>query len=515
MVKNLPLVLLILDGWGYRLEKKHNAIALARTPHWDHWWQTYPHTLLEASGPFVGLPNLQMGNSEVGHMHIGAGRVVPQDFTRINDAITHGDFAKNPVFVKTIEEMNHQGSSLHVLGLFSEGGVHSHEDHLLAFLTLCDSYQFKRVYLHLFLDGRDTPPQSALKSIQKLQDFLKHHPTATLCSITGRYYAMDRDQRYQRIEPLYQLLTESISPYHFDSASDAILSFYQQNISDEFIPPTIIGKGRAIQDDDCVFFFNFRADRARQLTDALISETFQGFPRVKKPRIKQFISMTQYADYLPTEAAFPPLKLTQTLGEVLENHGLRQLRISETEKYAHVTFFLNGGIETPYPHEKRILIPSPKVATYDLQPEMSAKELTQALIEAIKSQEFEVIICNYPNADMVGHTGNVAATIRAIECLDQAMNEVWQTLEPMGGQLLITADHGNAELMFDDSTHQPHTAHTNDLVPFLYLGKHWHFLKTQGCLIDIAPTLLTLLNISPPDEMTGKPLLVESHVPQA
>ena len=511
MTQSLPLVLMILDGWGYSEEKLHNAIAAAHTPQWDSWWQTRPHTLLEASGVPVGLPEAQMGNSEVGHMHIGAGRVVPQDFTRINDAITNGDYAKITVFIETIEDMIRKGKALHMLGLLSPGGVHSHENHLFAFLTLCAQHQFSAVYLHLFLDGRDTPPKSALASLDRLQKHLIKYPVATICSLTGRYYAMDRDQRWQRIEPVYRLLTEALSEHHFKTPEEAINSFYQHDIVDEFIPPSLIGPGIPIEDGDSVLFFNFRADRSRELTQALIADDFTPFSRQKKPRIAHFISMTHYAQHLATRCAFPPLVLQNTLGEVIEQHGMRQLRIAETEKFAHVTFFLNGGSEQVFAHEHRILIPSPSVATYDLQPEMSAQQLTEALVDAIQSRDYDVIICNYANADMVGHTGDFAATVHAIECLDKAMHDTWQALSNVGGQLLITADHGNAESMFDDTTHQAHTAHTNQPVPLLYIGGNWHINTTKGSLIDVAPTVLALLNITPPNEMTGNTLLVENH----
>ena len=514
MAKSLPLVLMILDGWGYCESKIHNAIATAQTPQWDNWWQTKPHMLLEASGCLVGLPDGQMGNSEVGHMHIGAGRVIAQDLTRINESIRNGDYFKNSVFIKTIEELKRTGKALHIMGLLSAGGVHSHENHLFAFLTLCAQQQFTNVFIHLFLDGRDTPPRSALQSLTKLNEHLVKYPVATICSVSGRYYAMDRDQRWQRVEPVYRLLTETHSEHHFNTAEEAVNIFYQQKIDDEFIPPSVIGKGRDIKDGDAVFFFNFRADRARQLTHAFLTNDFNGFVRTKKPEIAHFISMTPYAEFLPTESAFPTPVLQHTLGEVIANHGLRQLRIAETEKYAHVTFFLNGGSEQVFPLEKRILIPSPLVATYDLQPEMSAAILTKTLIDAIQRHDYDVIICNFANADMVGHTGNVEATIRAVECLDKSMQAIWQALKKVGGQLLITADHGNAEAMFDDDTHQAHTAHTNNPVPLLYVGDHWHFNSTKGSLIDIAPTVLTLLGITPPKEMTGKVLLVEDHATQ-
>lgn len=506
-----PLVLMILDGWGYREETQHNAIASANTPQWDEWWQTRPHILLDASGHQVGLPDKQMGNSEVGHMHIGAGRVIKQDFTRINEAIASGEFAKNPVLIKLIEDMKTSGKNLHVMGLLSPGGVHSHENHLFAFLSLCKEQRFKQVYLHLFLDGRDTPPQSALGSLAKLKQELEKYPVATIASISGRYFAMDRDHRWERVAPVYNLLTEARSSYHFDTAEQAIKAFYAENKSDEFIPPTLIGEGKAIEDGDSLLFFNFRADRARQLTRSFIDETFNGFIRSKQPRLAHFVSMTFYAKNLTTEAVFPSLFLQNTLGEILAANGLNQLRIAETEKYAHVTFFFNGGSEQVYPNEDRVLISSPLIATYDLLPEMSAPELTHSLVDAIRSEAYDVIICNYANADMVGHSGDFNATVKAIECLDRCMHEVWQALANTGGALLITADHGNAEAMFDEQTHQAHTAHTSQPVPLLYVGGDWHFNCTKGSLIDIAPTMLALLGITQPAEMTGNSLLVETH----
>ncbi|WP_028388317.1 2,3-bisphosphoglycerate-independent phosphoglycerate mutase [Legionella fairfieldensis] len=505
-----PLVLLILDGWGYQKNSPYDAISAAHTPQWDEWWRTRPHILLDASGKQVGLPEEQMGNSEVGHMHIGAGRIINQDFTRINDAIIRGEFNQNPVLNTLINDMLASGKNLHIMGLLSAGGVHSHEDHLFAFLALCAKKNFNRLYLHLFLDGRDTPPQSALHSIEKLNQHLKHYPGATIASITGRYFAMDRDKRWERVAPVYYLLTEAKSDYHFNTAEEAIQFFYTENKTDEFIPPSLIGKGKAIAEGDSLFFFNYRSDRARQLTKAFIDKTFNGFSRPQQPSLAHFVSMTQYAKDLMTENAFPPLYLQNTLGEILARKGLRQLRIAETEKYAHVTFFFNGGSEQIFPNEERILIPSPSVATYDLRPEMSAPELTQALVDAIHSKAFDVIICNYANADMVGHSGNFAATIKAIECLDACMSEVGHALTSAHGALLITADHGNAETMYDELTHQAHTAHTCQPVPFLYIGSGWHFNSETGSLIDVAPTLLALLDIKQPAEMTGKSLLVKN-----
>lgn len=511
MQKNAPLVLIILDGWGYNEDKTHNAIAMANTPQWDNWWRTCPHMLLQASGLPVGLPDAQMGNSEVGHMHIGAGRVIEQDFTRINNAIQNGSFATNQVLNEVIKNVQKKGKSLHVMGLFSPGGVHSHEDHLFALLALCDNHHFNSVYLHLFLDGRDTPPESALSSINRLNLELQQHPVGKISSITGRYYAMDRDKRWERIEPVYNLLTQAHSEFQFDDAETAINSFYQKKISDEFIPPTLIGEKRAIEDGDAVLFFNFRADRARQLSSAFIDHQFNGFQRIQCPQLSYFVSMTQYDKTLATSMVFPPIPLNNTLGEVLANEGFKQLRLAETEKYAHVTFFLNGGNEQIFPNEDRILIPSPKVATYDLEPEMSAPELTNALIESLQSQTYHVIICNFANADMVGHSGNMDATIQAIECLDHCMQQIGEAVANLGGTMLITADHGNAEAMFDEKTHQAHTAHTNGPVPLLFVGGGWHFIQKEGGLIDVAPTLLTLLGITPPHEMTGHSLLEKNH----
>ena len=507
MQKKSPLVLMILDGWGYNKNNEHNAIAQANTPQWDEWWQSCPHILLDASGLPVGLPDEQMGNSEVGHMHIGAGRVIQQDFTRINQSIETGEFAKNPAFLNVVQQLKATGKSLHIMGLFSPGGVHSHEDHLFALLAFCAQHQFHAICLHLFLDGRDTPPQSALASFERLNKVLEKYPAATICSISGRYYAMDRDNRWERVAPVYKLLTECISEHHFANANAAIKAYYQQNISDEFIPPTLIGTGAAIKEGDAVLFFNFRADRARQLTTAFIDPTFAQFERTQCPQLSSFISMTQYDKKLPTTQAFPPTPMSNTLGEVLAEHGLSQLRIAETEKYAHVTFFFNGGKEQVFANEERVLIPSPKVATYNLQPEMSAPQLTDHLVEAINNQRYDVIICNYANADMVGHSGDFKATVQAIECLDHCMQRVWHALAHHQGQLLITADHGNAEEMFDETTHQAHTAHTSEPVPLVYVGGNWHFTKKAGSLIDIAPTMLKLLDIKPPVEMTGHQLL--------
>lgn len=510
MPSKRPLILMILDGWGYREDAQFNAIAQAKTPQWNTWWQSQPHILLDASGGSVGLPDNQMGNSEVGHMHIGAGRVIFQDLTRINNAIHDESFFNNKTMIQAINDTKRTGNTLHVLGLLSDGGVHSHEAHLFAFLQLCRQQQFSKVALHLFTDGRDTPPQSAINHLRSLEAHLKDLPGAKICSVTGRFYAMDRDKRWDRVEPVYRLLTENVSETHFDTAEQAINHFYQQEINDEFIPPTRIGAGQAIESGDTVFFFNYRADRARQLTQALINPSFNGFHRQVIPHLAHYITMTAYDKNFPTETAFPPNTPHNTLGEIVAQHGMTQLRIAETEKYAHVTFFLNGGIETVFPQEKRILIQSPLIKTYDLQPEMSAPELTRTLIDAIQSQAYDLIICNYANADMVGHSGNFKACVEAIEQLDLAMKEIWQALEPVNGQMLITADHGNAECMYNSHTQQAHTAHTTSPVPLMYVGHDFHFKHSTGSLIDIAPTVLMLLGITPPAEMTGNVLLVKN-----
>lgn len=561
--RNTPLVLVILDGFGDNASDEYNAIAHAHTPQWDEWCKTMPYISLDASGCEVGLPAEQMGNSEVGHMHIGAGRIINQDLTRINQTIQSGELDKNPILGSLFDTLEKKSKSLHIMGLLSPGGVHSHEDHLFAFLKICQQRQVNRIFLHLFMDGRDTPPQSAMNSIQKLNQAIAEYDQAWLTSdnrllsklaavsevrgdgerrtavytpvhedsstastkqfatavefqkksririatLSGRYYAMDRDNRWERIEPVYTLLTQAISTHHFNSAEEAIQAYYAQNITDEFIPPTRIGEPAPIADGDAIFFFNFRADRARQLTQAFLDLTFHAFQRKQKPTLSCFVSMCEYAANLPTQILFPQIKPHNTLGEVIANAGLRQLRIAETEKYAHVTFFFNGGRENVFKGEDRVLIPSARIATYDLQPEMSAPAITEKLVDAIQQNKYDVIICNYANADMVGHTGNFNAAVAAITCLDECLHKLSKAVLAKGGCLLITADHGNAEKMFDETTHQPHTAHTISKVPCLFVGKNWHFMKQTGSLIDIAPTILALLGIAKPLEMTGNALL--------
>jgi 2,3-bisphosphoglycerate-independent phosphoglycerate mutase len=508
-MKNTPIILMILDGWGYSENSDHNAICAAHTPQWDNWWKTQPHILLDASGTSVGLPLEQMGNSEVGHMHIGAGRIIPQDYTRINNVINSGELSHNIVLTQTINKLKQQEKALHIMGLLSPGGVHSHEQHLFALLDLCTKQNLQKINLHLFLDGRDTPPQSAIESFHKLNAIIQQNSNINICSISGRYYAMDRDHRWQRIAPVYNLITSGVSDNIYPDAIQAINAYYAQNITDEFIPPTRIGTSCPMQDGDAILFFNFRSDRAQQLTEAFINPKFAGFARTTQPKLTAFISMTQYGEHLNTTPMFAQNTINNTLGEIIAQNNLKQLRIAETEKYAHVTFFFNGGEDRLFHNEDRIFIKSPTVATYDLCPSMSAQKITDEIINAINTNKYDIIICNYANADMVGHTGNFQATIEAIEVLDQSMQRVWQALSKVNGKLLITADHGNAECMFDDQTHQSHTAHTTQPVPLLYISnnEHWTFNCEQGNLIDIAPTILALLDIKPPTEMTGKILM--------
>ena len=504
-----PFVLIILDGWGYREELDANAIAAAHKPHWDYLWQHCPHVLISGSGRCVGLPDGQMGNSEVGHLNMGAGRVVHQDLTRIDNAIADGDFFKSPVLPSTFEQVQQSGKALHVMGLLSPGGVHSHENQIIALLKLATQYKIDKIYFHAFLDGRDTPPRSAAASLELLTNACAQAQRGKIVSVIGRYYAMDRDKRWDRVQQAYDLLTSGISAYHADTALNALHMAYERAENDEFVKATSIHAADepavTINDGDTVLFMNFRADRARELTHAFIDSEFNGFLRNVWPQI-HFVTLTEYDATFNVPCVFAPEPLTHILGEYISELGLKQLRIAETEKYAHVTFFFNGGVEAPYAGEERLLVSSPKVSTYDLQPEMSAPELTTQLVAAIKSGDYDVIICNFANPDMVGHTGNFAATVKAIETIDHCLAKITQALGETGGEAIITADHGNAELMFDKKTGQPHTAHTSELVPVLYYGRTAHPVKTNGILSDIAPTLLYLMGLPKPAEMTGDPL---------
>lgn len=504
-MKNTPLVLMILDGWGHRKAAPDNAISLARTPHWDQLLNTCPHTVLKTSGRDVGLPDGQMGNSEVGHMNIGAGRIVHQNFSRLEQALESGTFDSNPALLKTIDSAIEAGGAVHIMGLLSAGGVHSHENHLIETVRLATERGARAVWVHAFLDGRDTPPRSATGSIAALQKTLDHLPNAKLASVCGRYFAMDRDQRWDRVQQAWQLLVKAQARHQAQSGQQALSDAYQRDENDEFVAPTRVGDYAGMQSGDGVLFINFRADRAREITQALTVDDFDGFER-QMPRLSGFTTMTEYLAGLPVEVAFPPERLPDLLGEIISRAGMTQLRIAETEKYAHVTFFFNGGQEQAFPGEQRTLIPSPKVATYDLQPAMSASELSHKLTAAIGSGKFDVIICNVANPDMVGHTGYLEAAVSAVEAVDQCLGEVCAALDQHGGELLVTADHGNVEQMLDPDTGLAHTAHTTNPVPLVYRGRPAH-LSRGGSLRDIAPTMLTLLGLEQPDAMTGKTLL--------
>lgn len=510
-----PFILIILDGWGYREKTQANAIARAKKPCWDYLWKNYPHTLLSGSGTCVGLPSGQMGNSEVGHMNMGAGRIIHQDLTRIDLAIQNGEFFENPALCSALDQVRDQQKALHVLGLLSPGGVHSQEKHIQALLILASKHEVKRVYFHAFLDGRDTPPKSAEASLKALIKKCEELGCGKLVSIVGRYYAMDRDKRWDRVHKAYDLLTQGKADFRAEDPIQALHEAYERQETDEFVQATCIGPAEvcAIQDGDAVVFMNFRADRARQLTQAFIDPDFRGFERVKRPRLSAFVTLTEYDKQFSNfvSIAFPPVTLRHILAEYLSEQGLRQLRIAETEKYAHVTYFFNGGLEKPFPGEDRVLIPSPQVATYDLKPEMSAPELTDRIIKEIREKQYDVIICNFANPDMVGHSGNFEATVKAIEVIDACLHRIVEALKEVGGEALITADHGNAELMFDEKTQQAHTAHTHEKVPALYIGRKAAAVKSSGILADLAPTLLSLLGFTPPPEMTGEILFTLSR----
>ena len=509
-MKVTPVLLIILDGFGYREECADNAICQARKPHWDFFWRTCPHTTIDASEKWVGLPTAQMGNSEVGHLNIGAGRVVYQDYTRIDAAIESGEFFANPVLTKAIATARDNQSTLHILGLVSPGGVHSHESQILATVEMAAKTGLRDICLHAFLDGRDTPPKSAAASLELLQNKCVELKAGRIASVVGRYYAMDRDQRWERVQPAYDLITQGKAQYQAPDALSALELAYARGESDEFVKTTAIvpaGKTPArMRDGDACVFMNFRADRARQMTRALTAPDFSGFQREYVPRLGYYCTLTSYGDEFKLPAAFLPQNVANGFGEYLANQGLKQLRIAETEKYAHVTYFFSGGTETPYPGEERLLVPSPKVATYDLKPEMSAFEVTDKLVAAIKNRRYDAIICNYANGDMVGHTGNLAAATRAIEVLDECLGRVIEAMQENGGEVLITADHGNAEMMLDESTHQAHTAHTLNVVPLLYIGRTAK-ISGGGALRDVAPTLLRMMGLPQPPEMTGRPLI--------
>lgn len=501
-----PVVLLILDGWGYREDPRDNAIALADIPHWRRLWDAHPHTLIHTEGGFVGLPDGQMGNSEVGHMNIGAGRVVYQELTRIDAAIADASFFANAELMAACDAALAGTGTLHVMGLLSPGGVHSHEAHLAAMLALAARRGVPRVQVHAFLDGRDMPPRSAAPSLARLQAQCAQLGNVQVASVSGRYYAMDRDRRWERVRKAWDAVVDARGAHQADDAQAALAAAYARGENDEFVLPTVLTGAAPMGDGDAVVFMNFRADRARQLTAAFVAPGFDGF-QARRPALSRFVCLTEYDASLGVPVAFAPDNLRNTLGEVVANHGLRQLRIAETEKYAHVTFFLSGGREAPFPGEERILVPSPKVATYDLQPEMSCPEVTDRLVDAVQTGDFDLIVCNYANPDMVGHTGDLAAAIRAVETVDQAVGRVVAAVRARGGALLITADHGNVEMMRDPDTGQPHTSHTVGPVGLIYVGDRAATLRGDGALRDLAPTLLDMAGLALPPEMTGRSLL--------
>ena len=506
---NRLIMLMILDGFGINEKEEGNAVKLANTPNIDKLMKTCPTTVIYTSGLKVGLPEGQMGNSEVGHTNIGAGRIVYQELTRITKSIEDGDFFSIPEFNKAIENCKKHNSKLHIMGLVSDGGVHSHQRHLYGLLELAKRKDFEDVYVHCFMDGRDTPPSSGESYITKLEEKMKEKGIGKIASLSGRFYAMDRDKRWQRIQKAYNALVngEGIKE---QSAIQAIENSYQKEVFDEFVEPTVICNGdnpvATIGKNDSVIFFNFRPDRAREITRTLVDPSFNEFD-TRKDLSLYFVCMTPYDETIPNvEIAFKKERLENTFGEYISNKGLTQLRIAETEKYAHVTFFFNGGEEKQYPGEDRILVPSPKVETYDLQPEMSAVEVTDKVVEAINSKKYNVIILNYANPDMVGHTGNLNAAIQAIETIDTCVGRVVEAVQSQNGNLLITADHGNSEQMIDYKTGEPHTAHTTNPVPLILVGKDDVKLK-EGKLADLAPTMLELMGIEKPEEMTGNSII--------
>lgn len=509
-MKNKLTMLMILDGFGENANEKGNAVKIANTPNIDKLMKVCPTTDIHTSGLDVGLPEGQMGNSEVGHTNIGAGRIVYQELTRITKSIEDGDFFSTAEFNEAIENCKENNSDLHVMGLLSDGGVHSHIRHLYALLELAKRKGIENVYVHCFLDGRDTPPASAEGYIAELEKKMKEKEIGKIASIMGRFYAMDRDKRWERVSKAYNALVNGEGE-KFPTAISAIEASYQKEVFDEFVEPTLICNGNepiaTIKEKDSVIFFNFRPDRAREITRALVDPNFDGFDN--KELGLYFVCMTQYDETMPNvHVAFKPTALKNTFGEYVSNHGYTQLRIAETEKYAHVTFFFNGGEEKQYEGEDRILVPSPKVETYDLKPEMSAYEVTDKVIEAISRDHYDCIILNYANPDMVGHTGNLEAAVKALETIDECVGKVVSLIEEKQGVLLITADHGNAEQMIDYKTGEPHTAHTTNPVPLILVGMPDAILK-EGKLADLAPTMLDIMGLEKPEEMTGESIIVK------
>jgi 2,3-bisphosphoglycerate-independent phosphoglycerate mutase len=508
-----PVALIVLDGWGYRPETEGNAIALANTPTWDSLWGRGPRTLLEASGLRVGLPEGQMGNSEVGHLNLGAGRVVTQDLVRISSAITDGSFFTNPALTSACRQVKKNDGTLHLMGLIGSGGVHAIDTHLYAMLELAKRESLKRVAIHAFLDGRDTLPKSALGFMEQLLDHIREIGSpARIASVSGRYYAMDRDQRWDRTGLAYRAIVLGEGPPVTDPL-DAIRKTYEAGKTDEFMLPVVVtenGKPVApMEDGDAVICFNYRSDRMRQIVRALIDPGFDGFDVSRRPKVL-LVTLTCYDKTFDVPIAFEPTSMARILAEVLSSRGLDMLKTAETEKYPHVTYFFNGGVEAPFPCEHRVLVPSPKVATYDLMPEMSAAGVTDALVKGITSGEHDFILCNYANADMVGHSGSIPATIKAVETVDQSLTRVLKAAEGAGMRLIVTADHGNAEMLIDPETGGPHTAHTTNPVPLVIVDwEQEQRLRSGGALCDVAPTILSMLGIEQPPEMTGTTLGVD------
>ncbi len=509
MAKNRPkpLAIIILDGWGVTGERKGNAILAAKTPNMDLILKRYPNTTLGASGTSVGLPEGQMGNSEVGHLNIGAGRIVYQDFSRINMAISDSSFFENEGLLDAMNKVKKASSTVHLMGLLSDGGVHSHQNHLYALLKMAKDHGLSDVLIHLFLDGRDTPPRSGIKYIAELKEVIQQLGIGRIASLAGRYYGMDRDKRWERVKRAFDAIALG-SAKRAEDAGEATLASYAEGVDDEFVEPVVIGDYSGAKEKDSFIFFNFRPDRAREITRALTDLHFDGFERGNGYLPPHFVCMTRYDADFDLPVAFPIHIPKNIFGDVLAEEGLKQLRIAETEKYAHVTFFFNGGVEPPKEGEERILIPSPKVATYDLKPEMSAFEVTEAVVAEIEKDKFDVIILNFANPDMVGHTGIFEAAVGAIEAVDKCLGRVARSVERAGGEALILADHGNAEKMVDYGTKDRFTAHTNNPVPFIYVTDRKVSLASGGILADVAPTALDILSIPKPADMTGRSLIL-------
>jgi len=532
MPRPKPLVLIILDGWGYRAETNANAIALARKPTYDRLLREYPNTLIHTSGPYVGLPEGQMGNSEVGHLNIGAGRIVHMDITRIDLMIQNGEFFSNPVLLDAMKRARDAGRNLHLFGLVSDGGVHSQQAHLYALLKMARQNGLERVFVHAFMDGRDTLPTNGAAYLEQLQQKMREYNCGKIASVNGRYYAMDRDRRWERIQKAFNAMVLGTGEGGaYADAVQGVKESYNKGVTDEFIIPFVCTDSRGqplatIRDEDSCICFNFRADRARQITRALArnggldahggsllpgaAELDATIPRDRVPRDLHYVCMTQYDKNFNLPVVVPPESLNNILANVMAQMNLRNLRVAETEKYAHVTYFFNGGVEQPFPGEERVLVPSPKVATYDLKPEMSAAGIADAVIKATEDGTFDVIVVNFANADMVGHSGKIEPTVRAVETVDACLGRIEAAVRRKGGAMLITADHGNAEMMIDPATGGPHTAHTTNPVPFIVVAENTqqYGLRANGSLRDISPTILTMLGLPEPKEMTGQDLRV-------